>query len=109
LSAGSTLKPALDLSGTFVFGLNGALTASTSSASWVLAVITAPGGGIIRDVLIAAMPWKKYWRRCARRTVRSAMRRWKRFAVCGPVPTTTSRASWPEQPAGGEGDGRLAG
>jgi hypothetical protein len=28
------------------------------------------------------------------------MKRWRRFAVCGPVPTTTSRVSWPERPAG---------
>ena len=57
----STLQLALDLSGTFVFGLNGALTAMESESLdivgvVVLAVITALGGGIIRDVLIGSLP-----------------------------------------------------
>ena len=59
--AGSTLQLALDLSGTFVFGLNGALTAMEAEnldivGVVVLAVITALGGGIIRDVLIGSLP-----------------------------------------------------
>ncbi len=58
---GSTLQLALDLSGTFVFGLNGALTAMEAEnldvvGVVVLAVITALGGGVIRDVLIGALP-----------------------------------------------------
>ena len=60
-SPGSTLQLALDLSGTFVFGLNGALTAMEAEnldivGVVVLAVITALGGGIIRDVLIGSLP-----------------------------------------------------
>ena len=61
MSTGSTLQLVLDLSGTFVFGLNGALTAMEAEnldvvGVVVLAVITALGGGIIRDVLIGAFP-----------------------------------------------------
>ncbi|MCE0762470.1 trimeric intracellular cation channel family protein [Pseudonocardia kujensis] len=52
---------ALDLTGTFVFGLNGALTAVRAARLDIvgvlaLAVITALGGGITRDVLIGAVP-----------------------------------------------------
>jgi uncharacterized membrane protein YeiH len=52
---------ALDLAGTFVFGLNGALTAVRTARLDIvgilaLAVITALGGGITRDVLIGAIP-----------------------------------------------------
>jgi uncharacterized membrane protein YeiH len=52
---------ALDLAGTFAFGLNGALTAVRSARLDIvgvlaLGVITALGGGIIRDVLIGAIP-----------------------------------------------------
>jgi uncharacterized membrane protein YeiH len=52
---------ALDLIGTFAFGLNGALTAVRAARLDVvgvlaLGVITALGGGIIRDVLIGAIP-----------------------------------------------------
>ncbi len=52
---------ALDLVGTFAFGLNGALTAVRAARLDVvgvlaLGVITALGGGIIRDVLIGAIP-----------------------------------------------------
>jgi uncharacterized membrane protein YeiH len=52
---------ALDLAGTFVFGLNGALTAVRTARLDIvgilaLAVITALGGGITRDVLIGAVP-----------------------------------------------------
>ncbi|GAA2357209.1 trimeric intracellular cation channel family protein [Dactylosporangium salmoneum] len=52
---------ALDLAGTFAFGLNGALTAVRAARLDVVGVvalgmITALGGGIIRDVLIGAVP-----------------------------------------------------
>lgn len=51
----------LDLLGTFVFGLNGALTAVRAARLDVvgvvtLAMMTALGGGVIRDVLIGAIP-----------------------------------------------------
>lgn len=52
---------ALDLTGTFAFGLNGALTAVRVVRLDVVGVvslgmITALGGGVIRDVLIGAIP-----------------------------------------------------
>lgn len=52
---------ALDLTGTFVFGLNGALTAVRAARLDVVGVVslgmmTALGGGVIRDVLIGAIP-----------------------------------------------------
>lgn len=52
---------ALDLAGTFAFGLNGALTAVRATRLDVvgvvtLAMMTALGGGVIRDVLIGANP-----------------------------------------------------
>ncbi|MFX4272561.1 trimeric intracellular cation channel family protein [Propionibacteriaceae bacterium Y1685] len=51
----------LDLLGTFVFALNGALTALRSARLDVVGVITlgmitAVGGGVIRDVLIGDLP-----------------------------------------------------
>jgi uncharacterized membrane protein YeiH len=51
----------LDLAGTFAFGLNGALTAVRATRLDIvgivtLGVITAMGGGIIRDVLIGDVP-----------------------------------------------------
>jgi uncharacterized membrane protein YeiH len=51
----------LDLTGTFVFALNGALTAVHAARLDVvgvltLGVITALGGGIVRDVLIGSIP-----------------------------------------------------
>lgn len=51
----------LDLIGTFAFGLNGALTAVRAARLDIvgvltLGVITAMGGGIIRDVLIGSIP-----------------------------------------------------
>jgi uncharacterized membrane protein YeiH len=51
----------LDLVGTFAFGLNGAMTAVRAARLDIvgvltLGVITALGGGIIRDVLIGAIP-----------------------------------------------------
>ncbi|MGP4021917.1 trimeric intracellular cation channel family protein [Actinomadura sp. 3N407] len=52
---------ALDLTGTFAFGLNGALTAVRAVQLDVVGVvalgmITALGGGVIRDVLIGSIP-----------------------------------------------------
>jgi uncharacterized membrane protein YeiH len=52
---------ALDLTGTFVFGLNGALTAVRAARLDVVGVVTlgmmtALGGGVIRDVLIGSIP-----------------------------------------------------
>lgn len=52
---------ALDLTGTFAFALNGALTAIRSVRLDIvgvitLAVITAIGGGVVRDILIGALP-----------------------------------------------------
>jgi uncharacterized membrane protein YeiH len=52
---------ALDLTGTFAFGLNGALTAVRATRLDVvgvvgLGIITALGGGVIRDVLIGSIP-----------------------------------------------------
>ena len=74
-SPASSLQLALDLSGTFVFGLNGALTAMEAEnldivGVVVLAVITALGGGIIRDVLIGSLP-------------PAAFRDWRYLAVGG--------------------------
>jgi uncharacterized membrane protein YeiH len=52
---------ALDLAGTFAFALNGALTAVRAArldivGVVVLGMITALGGGILRDVLLGALP-----------------------------------------------------
>jgi uncharacterized membrane protein YeiH len=52
---------ALDLTGTFAFALNGALTAVRAARLDIvgvvaLAMITALGGGIVRDVLIGDVP-----------------------------------------------------
>lgn len=57
----STLLLALDLAGTFAFALNGALTALRGVRLDIvgvvtLAMVTALGGGIIRDVLIDSLP-----------------------------------------------------
>jgi uncharacterized membrane protein YeiH len=51
----------LDLGGTFAFALNGALTAVRAAHLDIvgvitLGIITAVGGGIIRDVLLGALP-----------------------------------------------------
>lgn len=51
----------LDLTGTFAFGLNGALTAVRTARLDVVGVvalgmITALGGGVIRDVLLGELP-----------------------------------------------------
>ncbi|HZQ32846.1 MAG TPA: trimeric intracellular cation channel family protein, partial [Mycobacterium sp.] len=55
------LLVALDLTGTFAFGLNGALTAVRAARLDLVGVVTlgmltALGGGVIRDVLIGAIP-----------------------------------------------------
>ncbi|XRQ10225.1 trimeric intracellular cation channel family protein [Actinomadura welshii] len=52
---------ALDLTGTFAFGLNGALTAVRATRLDVVGVvglgmITALGGGVIRDTILGAVP-----------------------------------------------------
>ncbi|HET7668639.1 MAG TPA: TRIC cation channel family protein, partial [Mycobacterium sp.] len=52
---------ALDLTGTFAFGLNGALTAVRAARLDVVGVVTlgmltALGGGVIRDLCIGAVP-----------------------------------------------------
>jgi uncharacterized membrane protein YeiH len=56
-----TLLIVLELTGTFAFGLNGALTAMEAEqldlvGVAVLATITALGGGMIRDILLGALP-----------------------------------------------------
>jgi uncharacterized membrane protein YeiH len=56
-----TLLLALDLIGTFAFGLNGALTAIRSARVDLFGVValgmfTAVGGGIVRDTLINSLP-----------------------------------------------------
>ncbi|OLT01030.1 hypothetical protein BJF90_06350 [Pseudonocardia sp. CNS-004] len=57
----SPLGLALDLAGTFAFALNGALTAVRVARLDIVGVvtlgmITALGGGIVRDVLLGALP-----------------------------------------------------
>ena len=61
MDTASPLFLALDLTGTFAFALNGALTAIRVARLDVvgvltLGVITALGGGIIRDVLLDSLP-----------------------------------------------------
>src|SRR5437764_2578683 len=61
MSAEPPLLLALDLTGTFAFALNGALTALRVARLDIvgvvtLAMITALGGGILRDVLIDSLP-----------------------------------------------------
>src|SRR5437764_1446982 len=56
---------ALDLTGTFVFALNGALTAVHAARLDIvgiltLGMITALGGGIVRDVLIGSVPRSRW-------------------------------------------------
>ncbi|WP_431992573.1 trimeric intracellular cation channel family protein [Streptomyces albogriseolus] len=71
MSSESAPLLALDLTGTFAFGLNGALTAVRTTrldvvGVVVLGMITALGGGFIRDVLIGSLPpatlldWRYY-------------------------------------------------
>ncbi len=59
---------ALDLAGTFVFAVNGALTGLEAArldiiGMLTLGMVTAVGGGIVRDVLISAVPPAafRYW------------------------------------------------
>lgn len=57
----TTLLLALDLTGTFAFALNGALTAMRVADVDIIGVLTlgmftALGGGIVRDILIDALP-----------------------------------------------------
>ena len=57
----SPLLLVLDLTGTFAFAVNGALTALRLARLDIvgvitLGIITAIGGGIIRDVLIDSLP-----------------------------------------------------
>lgn len=61
MSGESPLLLALDLTGTFVFALNGALTAVRVARLDIVGVITlgmttAIGGGIIRDILLGDLP-----------------------------------------------------
>jgi uncharacterized membrane protein YeiH len=61
MSTESPLFVALDLTGTFAFALNGALTAIRVAKLDVVGVvtlgmITALGGGIIRDIIIDSLP-----------------------------------------------------
>ena len=61
MSAGPPWLLALDLAGTFAFGLNGALTAVRTVRLDIVGVITlgmitALGGGIIRDILLDDLP-----------------------------------------------------
>ena len=60
-TAEPTVLLVLDLAGTFAFALNGALTAVRVAHVDIvgvvtLGVITALGGGIIRDILLDALP-----------------------------------------------------
>ena len=71
-----TLLLVLDLVGTFVFALDGALTALRTARLDIvgvvtLATITALGGGIIRDLIIGAVPPATFsdWRYLAVATV----------------------------------------
>jgi uncharacterized membrane protein YeiH len=61
MSSEPTLLLALDLTGTFAFAVNGALTAMRAAQLDVVGVVTlgmvtALGGGIIRDVLLDSLP-----------------------------------------------------
>lgn len=61
MAAQPTLLLVLDLSGTFVFALNGAWTALRAARLDIvgivtLGMITAIGGGVLRDLLIGAVP-----------------------------------------------------
>jgi uncharacterized membrane protein YeiH len=61
MSAEPPLLLALDLTGTFAFAVNGALTALRAARLDIvgvvtLGIITAIGGGVLRDVLIGSVP-----------------------------------------------------
>ena len=58
---GTTLLLSLDLTGTFAFALNGATTGVKAAqldiiGMLALGMVTALGGGILRDILIGALP-----------------------------------------------------
>ena len=58
---GTTLLLSLDLAGTFAFALNGATTGVKAAqldiiGMLALGMVTALGGGILRDILIGALP-----------------------------------------------------
>jgi uncharacterized membrane protein YeiH len=76
----STLLLVLELTGAFVFGLNGALTAMGAErldlvGVVVLGTMTALGGGIARDILIGELPPATFrdWRYLAVALASSAM------------------------------------
>ena len=50
----------LDLAGTFVFAISGILTATRNQLDWfggvVIALVTAVGGGTLRDMMIGSTP-----------------------------------------------------
>ncbi|MGN6753140.1 MAG: trimeric intracellular cation channel family protein [Intrasporangium sp.] len=61
METGKTLLLAIDLTGTFAFALNGALTAMRVAdvdiiGVLTLGIITAMGGGIVRDIIIDSLP-----------------------------------------------------
>lgn len=61
MGADSQIFVAMELTGTFAFALNGALTAIRGASLDIvgmitLGMVTALGGGIIRDVLIGSLP-----------------------------------------------------
>src|SRR3954470_21957776 len=61
MTTGAPVLLALDLTGTFAFAVNGALTALRMARLDIvgivtLGMITALGGGIIRDVLLGSLP-----------------------------------------------------
>ena len=81
MSTSSALLLVLDLAGTFVFALNGALTAIRAARLDIVGVValgmfTAMGGGIVRDVLIGSLPPATFsdWRSSMRRVVSATTR-----------------------------------
>jgi uncharacterized membrane protein YeiH len=61
MTSGAPVLLALDLTGTFAFAVNGAFTALRTARLDIvgvvtLGIITALGGGIIRDVLLGSLP-----------------------------------------------------
>ncbi len=80
MGQGLTLLLVLELTGTFVFGLNGALTAMEAEeldlvGVVVLGTMTALGGGILRDILIGELPPASFsdWRYLAMATLSSIL------------------------------------
>ena len=91
-----TTEPALlvclDLGGTFIYAVNGGLTAVRAARLDIVGVVTVAmvsglGGGIIRDILLGAL------RR--RRSVTGATSRWQ---PPGAWWRSRSAASWPGWP-----------